>query len=293
MSTLFFLNIPYILSSFRVELVSYSSLYPTYPCPLKNQTREARPLPMTGPEHPWSRCGGSQCGCDRGAVRREGLWGGPAEEQLKARSRRPHNVSVSGVLCSCTALNRQARPAPPLCFLTASHCLSPCGLSEPPPWLPSSSSSGRDPWLSETPSLATQMWLCLADSAFLSDYTLLSSLRSRVSWGEPVLFQDGPFQVSWNAPPLSTTPYCPAPGLFPEGSSRHQKLTNLKLTSSPLFLNLLLHPCGIIFHLTLATALLPEPFLCIHYWPSFISISEMPEVSLKSVSNVLFLSRLP
>ena len=57
MSTLFFLNIPYILSSFRVELVSYSSLYPTYPCPLKNQTREARPLPMTGPEHPWSRCG--------------------------------------------------------------------------------------------------------------------------------------------------------------------------------------------------------------------------------------------
>ena len=125
----------------------------------------------------------------------------PAEEQLKARSRRPHHVSVSGVLCSCTALNRQARPAPPLCFLTASHSLSPCGLPEPPPWLPSGSSSGRDHWLSDRPSLPLRCdcaWQIL-----LSSLTILSSaLCAAGSLGESS-------SHSRMAPSRSPTMLCP------------------------------------------------------------------------------------
>lgn len=144
----------------------------------------------------------------------------PAEKQLRAPSHRPHNVSVSGVPCTCIVLNQQdLGPASPLCSLTASafpfkaEVFLPVASLNPHPGSPPSSLLEEVPgsqtalsWSSSLTSLTRHSDVTVpADSPLLSEYTLLSSLCSKVSWGELVPFQDGPFQVSQNAPPWSTT----------------------------------------------------------------------------------------
>lgn len=117
---------------------------------------------MIGPEHPRSRWGVPSVAP---------TWGSAGKACREAPSRR---LTMSAWSASaCAVLNRQARPCPSPLFPNCLHCLSACGLPEPPPWLPSVSSSGRDPWLSDCPRLPLR---CdCAWQTLLSSLTILSS----------------------------------------------------------------------------------------------------------------------